>query len=118
MNMLEELEMMLAASAKKKQITPPDGWEYIGEVNGKPRFKYMKRDNFRVVVKRHHTPFTPLVHQHVVGGVCPHCNGVGRFYGNGKCFRCDGKGKLDEKDLAFYEKRKRTGRPICRRYAA
>lgn len=41
--------------------------------------------------------------QHVAGGQCPHCSGTGRYRFhtdptcNDKCFRCGGKGTLNER---------------------
>lgn len=57
--------------------------------------------------------------QHVAGGKCPHCNGTGRYRlhtdatRNDKCYRCDGKGVLNLKDLAFLNKRVGGAGPIC-----
>ena len=57
--------------------------------------------------------------QHVAGGTCPHCNGTGRYVlhtqpgSNGKCYRCDGKGALNNKDLAFLGNRIQRKRPVC-----
>lgn len=57
--------------------------------------------------------------QHVVGGQCPHCSGTGRYRfhtdptRNDKCFRCDGKGTLNERDLAFLNRRVGGAGPIC-----
>lgn len=57
--------------------------------------------------------------QHVVGAVCPHCRGTGRyrFYTdrarNERCFRCNGKGRLDMRDLAFFNRRLGGSGPVC-----
>lgn len=57
--------------------------------------------------------------QHVAGGQCPHCSGTGRYRfhtdptRNDKCFRCDGKGTLNERDLAFLDRRIGGAGPIC-----
>lgn len=57
--------------------------------------------------------------QHVVGGQCPHCSGTGRYRfhtdptRNDKCFRCDGKGTLNERDLAFLDRRVGGAGPVC-----
>ena len=57
--------------------------------------------------------------QHVAGGKCPHCSGTGRYRlhtkpgSNDKCYRCDGKGVLNLKDLAFLNKRVGGAGPIC-----
>lgn len=57
--------------------------------------------------------------QHVVGAACPHCSGTGRYRfhtdptRNDKCFRCDGKGTLNERDLAFLDRRIGGAGPVC-----
>jgi hypothetical protein len=57
--------------------------------------------------------------QHVAGHACPHCGGSGRYRfhtdasRNEKCFRCDGKGQLNAKDLAYFERRLGGKGPIC-----
>lgn len=57
--------------------------------------------------------------QHVAGGQCPHCSGTGRYRfhtdptRNDKCFRCDGKGTLNERDLAFLDRRIGGAGPVC-----
>lgn len=57
--------------------------------------------------------------EHVAGGKCPHCSGVGRYRfhtdasRNDKCFRCDGKGVLNARDLGFLTKRLDGAAPVC-----
>ena len=57
--------------------------------------------------------------EHTEGGKCPHCVGTGRYRfhtdptRNDKCFRCDGKGVLNHKDLAYLAKRVGGAGPIC-----
>lgn len=57
--------------------------------------------------------------QHTDGSACPHCSGTGRYRfhtdstRNERCFRCNGKGRLDAKDLAFLNKRLGGAGPIC-----
>ena len=57
--------------------------------------------------------------QHVAGGQCPHCSGTGRYRfhtdptRNDKCFRCDGKGTLNGRDLAFLDRRIGGAGPVC-----
>lgn len=57
--------------------------------------------------------------QHTAGAACPHCSGTGRYRfhtdptRNDKCFRCNGKGRLDTKDLAFFNKRLGGAGPVC-----
>ena len=56
---------------------------------------------------------------HVDGGACPHCNGTGRYRfhtdatRNEKCYRCDGKGRLNLKDLAYLDRRLGGAGPVC-----
>lgn len=58
--------------------------------------------------------------KHEVGGTCPHCSGSGRYsahrghFVNEKCFRCDGKGTLNGKDLAYLRRREAADEPVCR----
>lgn len=57
--------------------------------------------------------------EHKVGGTCPHCKGTGRYHlhtqpgSNGKCYRCDGKGVLNIKDIAYMNSRVKGTAPIC-----
>jgi hypothetical protein len=53
-----------------------------------------------------------------VGATCDHCRGKGR-YGfhtdssrNDKCFRCHGKGIIDERDMGFINRRRDRGEPL------
>ena len=56
---------------------------------------------------------------HKDGGLCPHCNGTGRYRlhtdasRNDKCYRCDGKGRLNARDLAFLDRRLGGNGPVC-----
>ena len=56
---------------------------------------------------------------HVVGGTCPHCKGTGRYTlhtrpgEHNKCYRCDGKGRLSERDMKFFANRVVNSRPVC-----
>lgn len=56
---------------------------------------------------------------HVDGGACPHCNGTGRYRfhtdatRNEKCYRCDGKGRINQKDLAYLDRRLGGAGPVC-----
>ena len=57
--------------------------------------------------------------QHTLGGTCPHCNGTGRYLIHTKreyqkCYRCNGKGRLDHRDLEYLHMRVDTGAPISR----
>lgn len=66
--------------------------------------------------------FAPLpreVHIHKVGDTCPHCMGKRRYSWHltertEKCFRCNGKGILDARDIAFLRARVQESRPICK----
>ena len=57
--------------------------------------------------------------QHGVGSKCPHCNGTGRYLfhtnpqRNERCYRCNGKGVLDARDMAFLNRRLQGGGPVC-----
>jgi hypothetical protein len=57
--------------------------------------------------------------EHLVGGKCPHCSGTGRYRfhtdasRNDKCYRCDGKGVLNARDLGFLTKRLDGAGPVC-----
>lgn len=55
---------------------------------------------------------------HKIGETCPHCLGKKRYSWHlkektEKCYRCNGKGYLDARDLAFLQKRQQEDRPIC-----
>lgn len=56
---------------------------------------------------------------HVDGSACPHCNGTGRYRfhtdatRNEKCYRCDGKGRINQKDLAYLDRRIKGAGPVC-----
>lgn len=93
---------------------------YLGQRNGKPHYRV------KPVVERKPTAATWLsrwaeskAEQHRVGAVCPHCRGTGRYRfhadrsRNEHCYRCNGKGRLDSKDLAFFNKRRGGNGPIC-----
>lgn len=56
---------------------------------------------------------------HTQGGDCPHCGGTGRYLIHTKrvrekCYRCDGKGTLDARDIAFLQRRLTGAGPVCR----
>ena len=57
--------------------------------------------------------------QHIAGSACPHCSGTGRYRfhtdgtRNERCFRCNGKGRLDAKDLGFLNRRLGGAGPVC-----
>ena len=57
--------------------------------------------------------------EHVAGGRCPHCKGSGRYAWHlyettEKCFRCHGKGVLNNRDIQFYTNRINNGGPVNR----
>lgn len=62
---------------------------------------------------------TATVAQHAAGSSCPHCRGTGRYrfhtdrQRNEKCFRCDGKGRLDSRDIQFLQARIGGRGPVC-----
>ncbi|WP_017430802.1 hypothetical protein [Vreelandella jeotgali] len=101
----------------------PKGWTHIGtDHRGKPHYRTAPGI---AVVTRPRNPVADLMAlprekaEHNEGGTCPHCLGRGRYtahrghFGNEKCFRCDGKGILDRKDLAFLKRRMEADEPIC-----
>lgn len=100
--------------------TLPAHVTYLGERNGKPHYRVMptieKKPTAAEVVAGW---AESKAEQHVLGGTCPHCLGMGRitFHTNAarreKCYRCDGKGRLNERDLAFFSRRLRGTGPIC-----
>jgi len=57
--------------------------------------------------------------QHNAGAACPHCSGTGRYHfhtdaaRNERCFRCNGKGTLDTRDLGFLQRRVQGAGPVC-----
>jgi len=111
---IKALETQVAQPALPAHVT------YLGERNGKP--------HYRVIPTIERTPSgaermaawaEAKAEQHKAGGICPHCKGTGRYHlytqpgSNGKCFRCDGKGRLNAKDLAFLNRRLGGKGPIC-----
>lgn len=51
---------------------------------------------------------------YIHGGTCPNCSGSGVYRWHlsgqsGKCFHCNGKGYLNQRDLAFNASRQKTG---------
>lgn len=106
-------ELQLEAPALPAHVT------YLGERNGKPHYRVMP------VIERTRTAAQHVAmwaeskaEQHKAGGVCPHCQGTGRYFlhtkpGNNKCYRCHGKGTLDSRDIAFLNRRLRGKGPIC-----
>ena len=113
----------LAAAESKPTIQLPEGWVALGTcpVTGKPRYRTAP------AVQEHKPTFAERTARwleakrtdHVAGSTCPHCNGTGRYRFHTdtsrceKCFRCDGKGTLNAKDLAFLNKRLEGAGPIC-----
>lgn len=101
----------------------PAGWTHLGERNGKPHYRTAPA---RAVAKRRPNPVASLLDRlpkegghHHLGGTCPHCLGSGRYsahrghFANEKCYRCHGKGVLDERDMRFLERRMKGSGPIC-----
>lgn len=118
----EALVAKLAAETQPA-ITLPEGWVALGTCpkSGKPRYRTAP------AIAEHIPTFAEKLERwleskregHVAGGACPHCSGTGRYRlhtqpgSNGKCFRCDGKGRLSHKDLAFLDKRLGGAGPVC-----
>lgn len=119
----EALVAKLAAAESKPIIQLPKGWVALGTcpITGKPRYRTAP------AVAEHIPTFAEKLARwleskrtdHAVGNTCPHCNGTGRYRfhtdatRNEKCFRCDGKGTLNAKDLAFLDKRLGGAGPVC-----
>lgn len=93
---------------------------YLGMRNGKPHYRVIP------VMEPKPRAATTLARwaeskaeQHRVGDACPHCSGTGRYHfhtnktRNERCFRCNGKGRLDAKDLGFLNKRLGGTGPVC-----
>ena len=113
-----------AQPAQPTQPALPKGWVALGTcpVTGKPRYRTAPA----VVVERKPSFAERAARwleakrtDHVAGSTCPHCNGTGRYRFHTdtsrceKCFRCDGKGTLNAKDLAFLNKRIGGAGPVC-----
>lgn len=100
----------------------PKGWVHLGERNGKPWYRTTpavavpktKRNRVRELLS-----LPRETGQHIENGVCPHCQGGGRYsahlghFHREKCYRCDGKGLLDAIDLRFLKRREVNAEPIC-----
>lgn len=56
---------------------------------------------------------------HISGAICPHCRGTGAYSFHTdasrleKCYRCDGKGRLDHCDLDYLNKRMAGAGSVC-----
>lgn len=111
------------AAARTPEPAVPDGWIDTGRTkNGKPIYRV------HAIIHRVQNPVvSSLVDrlpkerpEHRVGDTCPHCLGSGRYsahrghFNNEKCFRCDGKGVLNAKDLAYLRRREVAKAPVCR----
>ncbi|MFV1943467.1 hypothetical protein VPH49_21885 [Pseudomonas luteola] len=52
------------------------------------------------------------------GHTCPHCEGTGRYRmwlnpnTNAKCYRCDGKGIMNDRDMAYLRRRLEGHGPV------
>ncbi|WP_417244393.1 hypothetical protein [Celeribacter sp.] len=107
--------------AKPAEPALPEGWTYIRtEGDGRKRYRvyaiFEKRLN---AVEKAMATLPVESSRHEVGDICPHCLGAGRYsahmghFHNDKCYRCDGKGTLDAKDLAFFQRRVKGAGPVC-----
>lgn len=113
----------LAAAESKQTIQLPEGWVALGTcpLTGKPRYRTAPAvaEHIPTFAERAARWLEAKADQHVAGHTCPHCRGTGRYRfhtdatRNEKCFRCDGKGVLNAKDLAFLNKRIGGAGPIC-----
>lgn len=115
-----------AAVAEVRQqptIQLPEGWVALGTcpITGKPRYRTAPAVAERIptFAERAARWLEAKADQHVAGHTCPHCRGTGRYRfhtdssRNEKCYRCDGKGVLSTKDLAFLNKRLGGAGPVC-----
>ena len=118
----------VAAALESKPAQPaqpalPEGWVALGTcpITGKPRYRTApavveRKPSFAERAARW---LEATASQHTAGHACPHCRGTGRYRfhtdtsRNEKCFRCDGKGVLNAKDLAFLNKRIGGAGPVC-----
>ena len=111
------------APAQPAQPALPKGWVALGTcpLTGKPRYRTApavieRKPSFAERAARW---LEATAEQHMAGHACPHCRGTGRYRfhtdssRNEKCFRCDGKGTLNAKDLAFLSKRIGGAGPVC-----
>lgn len=113
----------LAAAESKQTIQLPEGWVALGTcpLTGKPRYRTARAVAERIptFAERAARWLEAKADQHVAGHTCPHCRGTGRYRfhtdatRNEKCFRCDGKGTLNAKDMAFLNKRIGGAGPVC-----
>jgi hypothetical protein len=129
MNMMERLAAQRTKiNAMKEQLADapitevPTGWVLLGERDGKPHY----RTTPGVAVPRKNAVLELLKGlpresaRHSAAGTCPHCKGSGRYsahrghFHNEKCFRCNGKGVLNSKDLAYLRRREAADEPVCR----
>lgn len=119
-------ERRAAAAARIKALTAevntpalPAHVTYLGERNGKPHYRVMPTIERTRTAAQHVAMWAESkAEQHKAGGVCPHCQGTGRYFlhtkpGNNKCYRCHGKGTLDSRDIAFLNRRLGGKGPIC-----
>jgi hypothetical protein len=117
-----EYELPPAEDAIVHEI--PEGWVHLGERNGKPHYRTTpgiavpKPSKNAVIELLKGLPRESA--RHSTGGTCPHCLGSGRYsahrghFKNEKCFRCNGKGVLNSKDLAYLRRREAADEPVCR----
>lgn len=118
---LAKLAAIADQFAAPAEPTLPNGWTNTGRTKrGKPVYEVY------ATFAKTKNPVTSLLDrlpreqaEHHEGDTCPHCLGSGRYtahrghFANEKCYRCDGKGLLDKKDLAFLKRRLEADEPIC-----
>lgn len=118
---MAELTAQLQTVVEPEPESAPDNWTATGRTKrGKPVYIvyaiFEKINPVRAILDA----LPREVGEHVESGVCPHCQGRGRYsahrghFHNEKCYRCDGKGLLDAKDLRFLKRREVNKEPICR----
>lgn len=108
-----------ALAAEVTRPVLPSHVTYLGERNGKPHYRVMPTIERTPRAADHLAMWAESkAEQHRAGGSCPHCQGTGRYYlhtkaGNNKCYRCNGKGVLDGRDMAFLNRRLGGKGPVC-----
>lgn len=116
---IREMQAELPAAPAAPAV--PDGWTQTPRTKrGKPVYEVY------AICTKPRNPVASLLdrlpmesQRHEEGDTCPHCLGTGRYnahkghFHNEKCYRCNGKGLLDARDLAFLDRRKKGAGPIC-----
>lgn len=127
MSIMDKLAAQRAKIEAMKSAMPaapalPTGWVDTGRTKGTKKVVRV----YAIFAKRPNPVASlldrlPKEHgEHKVGGTCPHCLGSGRYsahrghFHNEKCYRCDGKGVLNARDISYLNRRLSGGEPLCR----